>query len=270
MRKIRVLIVMGLLICMLAGCLEPVLNLPSLAQTEGTTSEATVPTESLAVTEPTIATQPTVQPVLPWEHEAALIHLLQDTNHNGEYLPDDGASPPGSQIPVELIPQPDQSRIGETVSLILAQRQQDVPFYYCCNEAGDERLAVFIHAKIPMLAVFETELGGIQGLYSCIASETVFQGKILSMTNIAADEGNIYGRSILGSTDVAENELLTADTSLIVGECLGIIGTDESETVLSVVKGGVYESASDMLKGDIDWVKRIFKRYSLEAVAVLP
>ncbi len=167
------------------------------------------------------------------------------------------------------IPQPSQSRIGETVSLILAREQQEIPFYYSYNRSGEERLAVFIHAKIPMLVVFETQLGGIQELYRCISSETVFQGKILSMTNIDNLESQVYARNLFGSDDVAEDEHLTADTSLVEGECVGIVGTDEGGTVLSIVKGGMYESASEGLKQQIDWMKKILMRYSLEDVALI-
>ncbi len=267
----RCLFVLCLLLCFLCACAEepvPERTPPATVipiPTGGTVSQETEPT----VNGPVWSTEPTenTEPMLPWAHEAALTNLLEDTNYHGEYLPGDGLPVPGSLIPVELIPAASQSRVGETVSIILAQRQQAIPFYYRCTAEGEERLAVFIDAKIPMLVIFETELGGIKELHDHIQSETVFQGKILSMTNLDRTEGSVYAKSRSKNTEnVLDGEILTDGTSLTAGECVGVVGTDDGSTAITVIKGGRYETASDGLKDDIDWMKQVFQRYSLENV----
>ncbi len=240
---------------------QPAVLYPSGGPAPSGSIAAPLPTEN---TDPSENTEPTVEPG-PWTHEAALIHLLEETNQTGEYLPSNGAEAPGSLTPVDRIPAADQSRVGETVPIILAQRQQTIPFYFRCTADGNERLAVFINAKIPMLVIFETDIGGIRGLYEHIQAETVFSGKILSMTNLDKAQGSVYARNCCADTsDVRADEILTDGTLMTDGGCVGIVGTPDGGVALTVIKGGIYECASDGLKFDIDWMHQVFRRYSLE------
>lgn len=277
----KILPVVGLVLLLLCACAaqKPVITEPSDSHTP-TQTTATTPTSgtisTTGATEPTKNTEETgatettgsTEPTAPWDHEAALSRFLEETNHSGEIPAEDKPVPPGTLPDVNLIPKASQTRLGETVSIILAQKQSKVAFYYSCAENGTERLAVVIPAeKIPMMVIFETELGGIQGLCRVIETEEVFQGKILSMTNITFEEGNIQVFNVCGSTyGIPVIEILTKDTSVNVGECLGVVGTNDAGTVVTVIKGGVYETASAALKENLDWMKGKFARYSLENI----
>ena len=199
-----------------------------------------------------------------WNPGLSLFRFLEDTNSNGQLAPTEEQVAPGDLPEMWRIPQPDQSRIGETVSIVLAKWHQAIPFYYSCAENGTERLVVFLSAeKIPMLMAFETQLGGIAELCKKISTGAEFQGKILAMVNISWEEGNIYAPNVGSSTyQVAAEEFLTESTALVAGECVGIIGraNDKDNTVLTVVKGGVYQTASQGLRSNIDWMKQKFTR----------
>lgn len=255
-RRLSAIVALSVLVCLLSACAQE----PSASVTQ----PSTAPTEPIASTEPASTSEQ------PWSHKAALTNLLEETNRTGELLPPaepEMTAPPGTLVDISRIPKASQNRIGETVSIILAKQQQSIPFYYACSETGEERLAVFINApKIPMLVVFETKLGGIKGLYSHIASEAVFEGKILSMTNISWEEGAIHAVSAcIYIEDIPAKEILTADTALVAGECIGIVGTDSSGAVLNVLRGGKYSTASNALKEDIDWMNQKFERYGIIA-----
>lgn len=228
------------------------------------TTDATAVTENIEATN-IVETTGTAESTVPWEHEAALSRFLEDINHNGEIASGDKAVPPGTLPEVEQIPKASQTRVGETASIVLSQKQSKVAFYYSCAENGTERLAVFITARrIPMMVIFETELGGIQELCRHIKTEEVFQGKILSVTNISPTEGNIQAFIVCSDIKgIPVNEIFSEGTSVTFGECIGIVGTDEESSVVTVIKGGIYETASKELREDLDWVKEKFERYSL-------
>ena len=277
----KILPIVGLVLLLLCACAvqKPVITEPSDSQTPTqttvttptsgtiTTTGATEPTKNTEETGATETTENT-EPTAPWDHEAALSRFLEETNHSGEIASEGGLVPPGTLPDVNLIPKASQTRLGESVSIILAQKQSKVAFYYSYAENGTERLAVVIPAeKIPMLVIFETELGGIRGLCRVIETEEVFQGKILSMTNITPTEGKVQAFNVCGSTyGIPASEILTKETTVNVGECLGVVGTDDAGTAVTVIKGGVYETASQELKANLDWVQGKFARYSLEDI----
>ena len=196
-----------------------------------------------------------------------LFRFLEDTNSNGQITPIEEQEAPGDLPEMWRIPQPDQSRIGETVSIVLAKWHRAIPFYYSCTEDGTERLAVFLSAeKIPMLMVLETQLGGVTELCKKISSGAEFQGKILAMANISWEEGNIYAPNVcIYTDDIPATELLTDGTTLVAGECVGIAGkhTYKNNTIHMLIKGGVYQNASQGLRNDIDWMKQKFARCGL-------
>lgn len=273
MGKLYVLIMLLLVTALLVACasmgdpmqttnaeeIQMYSTTPTVEPIETTCREGnqTEPAESTA-TEPTN---------LGWQHEAALTRFLNDTNHNGTIIPFEELVPPGTLPEVWQIPKADQELVGETVSIILAKEQQVICFYYIYTTGGVERLAVFIRDNIPLLMVFETTLGGIDGLCSAIKSETVFQGKILSMTNVCFEEGVIYAKNVCSPYDIPEHEILTENATISVGECLGYVGVVDSAGATEVfIKGGVYETASSSLQKDIDWMKEKFRRFSLESI----
>lgn len=274
MRKLCVLITLLLVTALLVAC-APMGDPVQTTDTEGNQMNSTVsivePVETTGTegnqTEPTesTATEPTN---LGWQHKAALTRFLNDTNHNGTITPYEQLVPPGTLPEVWQIPKADQELVGETVSIILAKEQQVICFYYICTTDGVERLAVFIGDNIPLLMVFETTLGGIDGLCSAIKSETVFQGKILSMTNVYVEEGVYQAKSVCGyKYGISDHEILTENATMSVGECLGYVGVVDSAGSTEVfIKGGVYETASSSLQKNIDWMKEKFRRFSLESI----
>lgn len=202
-----------------------------------------------------------------WDASLTLFRFLEDTNSSGQITPIEEQEAPGALPEMWRIPQPDQSRIGETVSIVLAKWHKAIPFYYSCAEDGAERLAVFLAAdKIPMLMVFETQLGGVAELCEKISAGTAFQAKILAMVNISYEEGNHYaGNVCISEYQVAPEEFIADGTTLTAGECLGIAGKDNNTTYL-LIKGGVGESASQGLRSNIDWMKQKFARFGVDDI----
>lgn len=195
-------------------------------------------------------------------HEASLFRFLEETNHSGTYLPNKELVPPGTPYEIWQIPKASQTLVGQTVSLILAKVEWAVPFYYSCDEDGTERLAVYLQAEaVPMLMIFETDLGGIHGLYRKIKNEEIFQGKVLAVTNVDDVEGNFQAYGVCRYVDdVRESEIISVETSLTAGECLGVVNSDGTV----ILKAGQYATASDALREDIEWMHEKFLRYSLD------
>lgn len=262
----------------LQACLQP--EQPTVQSTDPTepnvsypTDQSTAPTEQ--PTDPTQQatdpTQPSTQPTEPepWSHDAELTRFLTDVNHNGEYLPV-GLQPPGSLTPVDAIPAADQTYVGSTVDIILAQLQQVIPFYYYYNAETDfERMAVVITAeKIPLMMILETDLNGVSELCKKIAAEEVFSAKVCSATNITHMEGNIY---VVGTYYAQPEEqrldILSGNVTAEAGMYVGIVGSsyrkdgtpDETFNCLAMV---------DLSKGDsCAWLK-IFERFELEDIVL--
>lgn len=200
-----------------------------------------------------------------WEHEATLLRFLEETNHSGVIAGGSTPVPPGTLPEIQQIPAANQTLVGKIVPIVLARKQQAISFYYTYRENGTERLAVFIPAeKIPMLIIFETTLGGADGLYDHIKSEKVFQAKILAVVNISYEEGNIYAYNVGAKLDgISEQEILREGKNLKAGECIGVVGTNSAGVEAEVLKGGTYEIAGKAFRENIDWMKDKFNRYSL-------
>lgn len=256
LKKVFALIMVIVLCLSVGACQRTVTEQPDGGTNQTENTEHTENTESTGNTESSenISGNPGL----------TLFRFLDDTNSNGQITPIEEQEAPGDMPEMWRIPQPDQSRIGETVPIVLAKWHRAIPFYYSCTEDGTERLAVFLSAdKIPMLMVFETQLGGVAELYKKISTGAEFQGKILAMVNISWEEGNQYAKNVcIPTEDIPVTELLTDGTTLVAGECLGIVGetTFKHDKINMVVKGGVYENASQGLRNDIDWMKQKFAR----------
>lgn len=262
----------------LQACLQP--EQPTVQSTDPTepnvsypTDQSTAPTEQ--PTDPTQQatdpTQPSTQPTEPepWSHDAELTRFLTEDNHSGE-IRVDGPQPPGSLTPVDAIPAADQTYVGSTVDIILAQLQQEIPFYYYYNaETGYERLAVVITAeKIPLMMILETDLNGVSELCKKIAAEEVFSAKVCSATNIDNMEGNIY---VVGTYYAQPEEqrldILSGNVTAEAGMYAGIVGSsyrkdgtlDETFNCLAMV---------DLSKGDSCAWLQIFERFELEDIVL--
>ena len=230
------------------------------------TEQATDPAEQM-----TAPTQPSTRPTEPteWSHDAELTRFLTDVNHNGEYLPSSEPLAPGSATPVELIPVADQSYVGSTVDIILAQRQQVIPLYYYYNAETDfERLAVVITAeKIPLMMILETDLNGISELCKKIAAEEVFSAKVCSATNIDFTEGYVYVRENYYSLPEEQSlDVLSGNVTAVSGTYVGIVGS-------AYINGTLRETYNclamvDLSKGDLCQWLRIFERFDLGDIAL--
>lgn len=255
MKYLRVLMILLLVSALLAACA------PAVAP------EQTTGTEDSAGT-----TAPTTLPIpdalyQPKEYENSVFRFLQETNHSGTIIPNEETVPPGTLPEVWRIPQPEQDLVGQTVNIVLAKDQDMTPFYFCCTEAGVESLYVFLSAKIPMLILFETHLGGIKGLYDHIQNKTVFQGKIYAMVNVSYEEGNVYAyNACYYQEDIPENEILNNGTDLIAGKCMGVVGyreTADGPEFKMLLKGAGLENVSAALKKDFDWMYEKLERFGL-------
>ena len=194
------------------------------------------------------------------------VRFLTNLNLHGSFLhdADDEPVPPGSLTEIADIPVYDQELIGQTVALVLSGDDLRTSFYY---KTGDkERLVLIIgEFNIPLLMVFEPDLGSADGLFQKIASEEPFEATILAAVNISFEEG-MYARNAAKSTqDIPDSEVFNignAVTDAPDGEYIGIVGLDNDE-IIKIAKGADVNEASDALKDDINIFHRIFDRFDL-------
>lgn len=205
-----------------------------------------------------------------WPQAYALDRFLTEVNHSGKVDTSqaDGPLAPGALPEAAWIPAPDQSQIGQTVTIVLAQEQTAIRFYYTA-QAGEERLAVVIPAEgLPLLMVFETERGGAEALREKMATHQSFEAKILAMVNVCYEEGNEYvynaGRN---TTDLADGELLDVFTpsSAAAGRYMGVFGTTPNGDAIAVLKGTSEVRGSEALETDFAIFWRTIVRFSLES-----
>lgn len=259
MKKVLLISLSVLCVCIIAACRMHD-HAPSTVTTTGT-PKPTQPT--FASTDPTAPPTSTAVSV-EWTHEAALIRFLTETKQNGEVTssPD---TPPGGLPPIENIPQPDQTLVGRTVMIILAQEQQAIPFYYYCDaNTTQERLAVIISAdRIPMMIIFETNLGGSVELCKKIAANEAFEAVILAMTNVSFEEGmSICNASDL-SSDEQQIDIFTASTQDISGEYIGTVGTHSSGRIIYFLAGAESSQIRNPLRSNMNIWYRVFQRFHL-------
>lgn len=225
----------------------------------------TAPSDSsIEAAPPTTMAVPTA-----WEHEAALSRFLAQTNHEGtiKHDPSAGVQPPGTLPDVQFIPVADQTLIGVCVPIIFAQEQYAVPFYYSYDPTtGAERLAVVVLAeRIPMLIIFETELGGIGGLCQKITQQEPFDATILSVTNISYEEGCVYATNAAFLSAEAEEiiDIWGKPVDCDGGIYIGLVGSDSAGNAHNILKGAQAGNASEALQSSIDVYLKIFTRFDL-------
>lgn len=199
-----------------------------------------------------------------WTNEAAITRFLTETNRSGRIPPEDHLVPPGTLPEVDRIPKADQSLVGTTVSILFAREQQAIPFHYILDkESGAERLTVVIRTdRIPLLIVFETDLGGASALRDKMMNEIPFDAKIMAFVNISCEEGRSSEIVCHYGETPEENLFQIPDSGEVNGqEFLGIFGADYQGTLLAIMKGAEGSSASPELQGDFQVFRRIYERF---------
>lgn len=254
MKPFRVLLILLLVTALLVSCTP---------ETDSIQTTATEPT--------TVTTLPTANTLVPpKQHKASVFRFLQDTNHNGTIAPYTELVPPGTLPEMAQIPQPDQELIGQTVDILLSMDQQMTPFFYVCTGSGAEYLYVIVPAKIPMLILFETQLGGVNKLYPCLRYKKVFQGKIAAMVNISYEEGNIYAYNVcFNQENMFPDEIFNDGANCPTGEYLGIVGCRETGEGIErqfLLKGTYVDCISADLHSDIRWMYNLLQRYGLSTL----
>ena len=245
-----------------------------IVPTESESTEVTHPTES---THPTEATQPTevTQPTVPEniaDPSTYVAQLLTDINYNGKIQSGTEIVPPGTLPEITQIPAADQTAVGSTVQINLGAGQTKGSYLYRVDSQNNrELLAVVIHAArentnngfyIPLLAVFEVELGGLKGLCSAISTQESFSATILSLTNISFEEGMytmIVGLHPDGTSADSIDITVGADAapnSWYAGSYGG-----EGSTVCF---GGSKDTVSEQTSKEFAVFEKIFSRFSID------
>ncbi|MBO5323082.1 MAG: hypothetical protein J6A88_03155 [Oscillospiraceae bacterium] len=286
MKVIAVLLTISMLLC-ICGCkADPT----DAAPTESTPTEVapteTEPTETEpAETEPTEAEPTEAEPTEAEPTEAApppttessadpqtyVSQLLTDINYNGKIQPGTELVPPGTLPEISRIPSADQSAVGTTVWINLGAGQPKGSYLYRVDSQNNrELLAVVIHAApektnkgfyIPMLAVFQVELGGLKGLCNAISTEESFSATILSLTNISFEEG-MYTQVSATAADIPSEEvidLFVGSDAAPNGWYIGSYGDNGS----TVCYGGSKDTVSQQTSNDFAVFERIFTRFSI-------
>ena len=122
--------------------------------------------------------------------EYFLSRFLTDANYHGKIASSEDLVTPGTLPDVSLIPKADQVSVGSNVLISLDSSQTPVAFlYHLDTSTGAERLAAVIFCdNIPMLIVFQPELGGVSALRDALTTGTAFSAAIVSIVNISYEE----------------------------------------------------------------------------------
>lgn len=277
MKVIAVLLTLSMLLC-ICGCKpDPTKPTPTDVTPTKPTPTDVIPTESTpteaAPTEPD-STESVPPPTTESnaDPQTYVSQLLTDINYNGKIQPGTELVPPGTLPEISRIPSADQSAVGTTVKINLGIGQPKGSYLYRVDSQNNrELLAVVIHAArentnngfyIPLLAVFEVELGGLKGLCSAISTQESFSATILSLTNISFEEGMytmIAGLHPDGTSDDSIDITVGADAapnSWYVGSYGG-----EGSTVCF---GGSKDTVSEQTSKEFAVFERIFTRFSID------
>ncbi len=189
--------------------------------------------------------------------ETYISRFLTDINFNGNISPNDELVAPGTLPDVSQIPKADQQLVGSDVLINLDSDQTPIAFlYYLDPSTGVERLAAVISCdNIPMLIVFQPELGGISGLCEALTTGEAFYATIVSITNISFEE-SMYAFS--ASENDGENAIDFNIPPENDGEkcwLVGFLGTQAGENY----SGLFYANANSL-----EIYHRIFTRFSLD------
>ncbi len=255
-----------LCICMITTLL---IGLQHIKSDDGDTPAlATKPTKTFtnASEAPTAPTPPAN-----WENLAGLSRFLNEDNHSGSILPptEPEPVPPGTLPEPWQIPEADQSWVGQTVPIILAQEQPAVHFYYLYSaESGLERLAFIVQAEsIPLLMIVDPGFGGVQTLCRAIAQQEIFNVQVLAVANISHEEGNIRSyRSIHSLHDALSEEFIDVfapDDGLHDGTYIGLVGKASDGNSVTLLAGSPVSGNQDAWLSATEFYQRVFTRFSL-------
>lgn len=202
-------------------------------------------------------TIPSGSTVLPDDNsEYFLSHFLTDTNYSGKIESSGEMGAPGTLPDVSQIPKADQTSIGGEVLISLDSSQTPVAFlYYFDPSTGVEHLAAVISCNnIPMLIVFQAELGGVSALCEALATGTAFSATIASIANISYEESMYAFKAAESSEQGAVDLSAPPETDGEQVWLVGYLGTrgDQSYTALFL---------ADL--GTLDVYNRIFSRFSV-------
>ena len=210
------------------------------------------------------------------KEELAFAQFLTDVNYNGEYLVSVEQVAPGTVRDISLIPTAPQDFVGQSVEVAFQHDTRSLYFYYCADEVTEkERLAVIVHAKIPLLVILETNLGGAESLRNKIVTAEPFRATVLALANIDNLEP-IYVQqachSDLDDYPYLPNEFIDIfGKAPIYGIYMGKIEINSYETSTTTVhmRGNEVKSASEPLKNSLQVYEKIFKRFSLGDIMFL-
>ena len=194
--------------------------------------------------------------------------FLSDVNWNGEYLPNTEIVAPGSLRNPSLIPSAPQDWVGKTAEVAFHHDTSYIYFYYNANEElQQERLAVIVEAKIPLLVVLETDLGGADQLRNKLANAEPFQVKVLALANMDNTEpiyvSNACNASLDERTYIASEFVDIYGKAPTYGIFMGkvIFHTSQNPENIVYLRGCAASSASKELKSRLSVFERSFVRY---------
>ena len=273
MKVIAVLLMIGMLFC-IWSCKAAPMESASTDSTPTGSAPTEEPSEEPSE-EPTEEITEATQPISPESNADPATYvsqLLTDINYNGKIQPGADVAAPGTLPEISQIPVAEQTLIGTTIKINLGAGQEQGSYLYRVDSQNNrELLAVVIHATpkkanngfyIPLLAVFQVELGGLKGLCNAISTEESFSATVLSLTNISFEEG-VYTQSSTITTDVPAEEVIDLTVGADAapnGWYIGNYGNEGSTDC----HGGSKDTVSQQTSNDFAVFERIFTRFSIE------
>ncbi len=240
-------------------------TVPSTALTIPST-KVTVPSTAVTAPSTNAPTQPTASE--PWSSEYSVLRFLTEVNHSGAVNPGTGPLPPGASPDPGGLPEADTSMVGQTVPIVLSTQQPSIPLVFLCQpEAQTVRLALLIPAKIPLLMILEPKLGSLETLCGCIATQSVFYARILSMTNVNYMDYLLADSRFSSTAQIPSQYLIDPDFTpvyLKYQTAYGTIGVSDYGTVRSTVVLVTPEPRPDAVSSCLDLFVSLCKTFGLE------
>ncbi len=246
MRRIKILIAILLSACVLLSCTACAPTTPPDTTPSSMPSQATLPTAF-----------PSSNPELSdGNSEYFISRFLTDINYNGTIASGDKTVAPGTLPDVSQIPEADQALVGSNALISLDNSQPPVAFLYHFDPTiGAEQLAAVISCdNIPLLIVFQPELGGVSALCEALSTGNPFSATVVSMTNISYEE-SMYAFS--ASENRGENEIDFNAPPENAGNDVWLVG------YLGMRDGQSYTALFCANSSTLDVFNRIFSRFSL-------
>ena len=192
--------------------------------------------------------------------------FLSDVNWNGEYLPHTEIIPPGGLRDPSLIPPAPQDLVGQTVEVAFHHDSSPIYFYYHANEElQQERLAVIMDARIPLLVILETNLGGADQLRDKLATADSFQVKVLALANMDNLEpmyiSNTHRASLEEHTNLSSEFVDIFGNAPTYGMFIGKVEHYTSQNNIAYLRGCAPSSVSEELEECLAVYEIRFARY---------